>query len=176
MGASGFFGNGLFDRLNLFGMQAERRPAYEFLKFAPFSQVVKYTLIQLTAVLVIFLVSFNFFLPEGSPSVAIAFPLLIAILIPIRERCMPTQFAAAELLHLDPPPKVDEDLVDVSVKTAETDRTKPLVTVPGAKEPNSDTARVHPTADTEDPIADLAMATLESPRKKTSAATASSML
>jgi hypothetical protein len=125
MGASGFLGNGLFDRLQLLGMQAERRPAFEFLEFVSFAQVVRYTLLQLTAVLIIFVVSFNFFLPEGSPSIAIVFPLLIAALIPIRERCLPTKFTEAELLHLDPLPEIAEDLAQ---KEADYDRTKPLLT------------------------------------------------
>lgn len=125
MGASGFLGNWLFDRMELLGMQAERRPAFEFLEFVQFSRVAKYTLIQLAAVLIIFVVSFNFFLPEGSPSIAIAFPLLIAALIPIRERFLPSQFTEVELLHLDPPPELAEDLAE---KEDDYDRTKPRLT------------------------------------------------
>lgn len=125
MGASGFIGNGLFERLGLLFMQAERRPAFKFLDFVPFPQVVEYTLIQATAVLIIFVVSFNFFLNEGAPSIAIVFPLLIAALIPIRERFLPTRFSEMELNHLDPPAEVAEDLAQ---KTSDYDRTKPSLT------------------------------------------------
>jgi hypothetical protein len=125
MGASGFIGNGLFERLGLLFMQAERRPAFKFLEFVPFAQVAEYTLIQAAAVLIIFVVSFNFFLNEGAPSIAIIFPLLIAALIPIRERFIPTRFSELELNHLDPPAEVAEDLAQ---KTSDYDRTKPSLT------------------------------------------------
>ena len=125
MGASGFIGNGLFERLGLLFMQAERRPAFKFLEFVPFAQVAEYTLIQAAAVLIIFVVSFNFFLNEGAPSIAIIFPLLIAALIPIRERFIPTRFSELELNHLDPPAEVAEDLAQ---KTSDYDRTTPSLT------------------------------------------------
>ena len=116
MGASGFLGNRLYDRLGLLRMQAIRRPAFEFLEFVPFPKVVKYTLIQFAAVVLTFFVSFNFFMPEGSPSIAIIFPLLIAALIPIRERILPNYFTELELRHLDPPPDAAEEDAQVDAQ------------------------------------------------------------
>lgn len=127
MGASGFLGNGLYERLGLLRMQAIRRPAFEFLEFVPFPQVVKYTLIQFAAVTLTFFVSFNFFMPEGSASIAIIFPLLIAALIPIRERILPQYFTELELRHLDPPPDAAEgDPEDNAQGDAENVQTEPV--------------------------------------------------
>ena len=61
-------------------------------------KVLQYTAVQTASVLIVFFVSFNFFI--DSPPVAIVFPLLIAALIPLRNslrRC----FSDAELQELD---------------------------------------------------------------------------
>ena len=97
-----FIGNGLYDRLETMGMQPIRRPQFDFVKHVPWNQVIKYTMVQFGAVVLIFFVSFNFFMPEGSAPIAITFPIIIAILIPVRERWISTKFTVAELSHLDP--------------------------------------------------------------------------
>lgn len=122
MGTSGFIGNGMFDRLECIFMQADRRPDLDFIRHVPWGQVLLYTILQLVSVVIIFVISFNFFLPDDSPSVAILFPIFIAILIPFRERWIPTHFTATELLHLDPPADLAEDLAQ---KEADFERTKP---------------------------------------------------
>lgn len=124
MGASGFFGNGLFERLECMMMQASRRPDFDFIRHVPWGQIVRYTALQAFAVILIFFVSFNLFLPPGSPSIAVVFPLLIAILIPLRDYWIPTKFTPNELDHLDPPPEMAEDLAQ---KEADFDRTKPPI-------------------------------------------------
>lgn len=98
-----FFGNGLWDRVNCMVMQPERRPDFDFVKFVAWPQVLKYTLLQLGSVVLIFFVAFNFFMPEGSPAVAVVFPVIIAILIPLREYWIPTKWAPGDLKYLDPP-------------------------------------------------------------------------
>ena len=40
-------------------------------------------------------------MPEGGPSIAITFPIFIAILIPLRERVLTKYFTANELAHLE---------------------------------------------------------------------------
>ena len=102
MGASGFYGNGLFDRLSCMAMEANRRPDFAFVERVPWDQVAYYTKIQAAAVVLIFFVSFNFFLPESGPPIAVVFPLIIAVLIPLRESWLPTQFTEAQLAVLDP--------------------------------------------------------------------------
>mmetsp|Transcript_5042 Transcript_5042/g.11855 ORF Transcript_5042/g.11855 Transcript_5042/m.11855 type:complete len:618 (-) Transcript_5042:282-2135(-) len=109
MGASGFFGNALWDRFNCMLMEAKRRPDYDFVTKVGWPQVRKYTLLQLFSVALIFFVAFNFFMPEGSPSVAVVFPVIIAILIPLREFWIPTEWEPEELLVLDPPADASAD-------------------------------------------------------------------
>ena len=121
-GVSGFLGNGLFDRLECMMMEKERRPDFDFIHHVPWNQIVRYTMLQFTSVVVIFFVSFNFFMPEGSPSVAIVFPLLIAVLIPLREQVVTRFFSIDELAHLDPSSDLAEDMAQ---KEADYERTKP---------------------------------------------------
>jgi len=109
MGASGFYGNGLFDRLSCMLMQAEKRPDFDFVKFVAWPQVSFYTMVQFSAVVTIFLVSFNFFMPEGSAPIAVLFPVVIAVLIPVRERWISKKFTPEELNYLDPPDGGDDD-------------------------------------------------------------------
>lgn len=122
MGVSGFYGNGLYDRLCCMLMQPARRPDFDFVVAVPWRQVERYTLLQFSSVVLIFFVSFNFFMPEGSAPVAVLFPLFIAVLIPLREQWVPTKFAASELAVLDPS---NEDAEDLAQKEAAEDRTKP---------------------------------------------------
>jgi hypothetical protein len=103
-------------------MQKQRRPDFVFVRSVRWRKVVRYTAIQFVAVSLIFLVSFNFFMPEGSPPVAVAFPLFIAVLIPLRELWLPTLFSEADLAVLDPPSDQAEDLAQ---KEEDYERTKP---------------------------------------------------
>ena len=122
MGVSGFYGNGLWERIGCMLMQKERRPDFLFVRSVRWRKVVWYTAIQFAAVCVIFLVSFNLFMPEGSPPIAVAFPLFIAVLIPIREHWIPTMFTTADLGILDPSSESAEDMAQ---KEEEYERTRP---------------------------------------------------
>jgi len=124
MGMSGFYGNGLYDRLGCLFMEVERRPDFDFIKHVPFPQMTRWTLLQFFSVVLIFFVSFNFFMPEGSAPIAVLFPVIIAILIPLREKWLPTKFTVEEIKYLDPS---DGDAEDNAEKEAAYDRTKPPV-------------------------------------------------
>jgi hypothetical protein len=93
-------------------MQKARRPNFDFIKFVRWRRVVRYTSLQFVVVLIIFAVSFNFFMAEGSPPVAITFPLFIAALIPLRERLVSVMFSSDELCILDPSAETAEGFLD----------------------------------------------------------------
>ena len=111
MGVSGFYGNELSDRLHCMFMDPVSRPEFDFVRNVQWSKVQCYTLIQLTAVTLVFFVSFNFFL-IGGPPIAVLFPVVIAVLIPIRSSLLPKYFTAADLENLDRvgvPDEVDQN-------------------------------------------------------------------
>eukprot|EP00658_Telonema_sp_P-2_P071050 TRINITY_DN60381_c0_g1_i1.p1 TRINITY_DN60381_c0_g1~~TRINITY_DN60381_c0_g1_i1.p1 ORF type:complete len:610 (+),score=124.44 TRINITY_DN60381_c0_g1_i1:374-2203(+) len=116
MGVSGLPGNELWDRLQCLAMQPGLRPDFGFVRELEWPKVVYYTLIQLLSVVVIFLVSFNFFV--DSPPIAVTFPLLIAVLIPVRTKLLPMWFTEFELDNLD---RVDEaeDISEVAYEHTE---------------------------------------------------------
>jgi hypothetical protein len=98
LGMAGFAGNGLWDRLWLMVTQPERRSTdLPYISATiPFFKVQLYTIIQLLFVICVFILT-------KLPFVAVAFPLLIAVLIPFRQYVLPMMFTHIELDALDPP-------------------------------------------------------------------------
>jgi len=104
MGTSGLPGNDLWERMQCVCMEPALRPDFGYVRNLEFSKVIEYTAVQAAMVLIIFFVSFNFFIDD--PPIAILFPLLIAISIPLRtalERCF-SPFELAELDRVAAPP------------------------------------------------------------------------
>lgn len=112
MGVSGFDGNDLFERVCCLFMEPSRRPDFSWARSSniAWESVEKYTMIQLTCVIVVFFVSFNCFLGLHGPPIAVSFPLFIAALVPLRERILTKVFTAKELSILDPVADADEEL------------------------------------------------------------------
>uniref|UniRef100_A0A7S3WUJ2 Bicarbonate transporter-like transmembrane domain-containing protein n=1 Tax=Emiliania huxleyi TaxID=2903 RepID=A0A7S3WUJ2_EMIHU len=98
LGMAGFDGNELWERMWLMITQPSLR-ARE-LRFmgadTRYSRVQLYTAIQLAFVVLVFVLA-------KLPYIAVAFPLLIAVLIPCRIYWLPRLFTPAELDALDPP-------------------------------------------------------------------------
>mmetsp|Transcript_62240 Transcript_62240/g.103420 ORF Transcript_62240/g.103420 Transcript_62240/m.103420 type:complete len:563 (+) Transcript_62240:32-1720(+) len=96
MGIASFDGNSFFQRLVLFITDRERRDArgLSCLDTVPMDVVKKYTLLQLLILLAIFGIT-------QAPFIAGLFPVLIAILVPLRLYGLPRIFGAAHVDQLD---------------------------------------------------------------------------
>ena len=108
LGVAGFEGNELWERSILMLTQPSLRPQdlrYMPANGVPFLKVQIYTLVQLAFVACVFVLA-------KMPYVAVAFPLLIAVLIPFRIYLLPCIFTDAELDALDPPASPPETGLD----------------------------------------------------------------
>eukprot|EP00967_Tisochrysis_lutea_P123246 scaffold204860_cov29-Tisochrysis_lutea.AAC.4 len=120
LGMAGFSGNGLWDRFWLMLTQRDKRNTdLPYISASiPFEKVQLYTIIQLSFVVCVFILT-------KLPFVAVAFPLLIAVLIPFRHYVLPRIFTPLELDALDPP---DDDPANREKRTASM---QPLAEEPG---------------------------------------------
>jgi hypothetical protein len=103
LGMAGFAGNDLWERAWLLFQKKEmRRPAHAG-SGVRFRKIRSYTIIQLGFVVCVFVLA-------KLPFVAVAFPLLIAVLIPVRLYLLPKFYSPEELHNLDPdPPEMPDE-------------------------------------------------------------------
>ena len=114
MGLASFEGNTFFSRLVLFFTDNTKLDARQlpFLDRVPMHIVRRFTLVQLLILVCIFVITLL-------PYVAALFPLLIAVLVPLRLYVLPRWFGAENVDLMDavgeaPPPTQEEVAVDAS--------------------------------------------------------------
>uniref|UniRef100_A0A7S1IDZ3 Bicarbonate transporter-like transmembrane domain-containing protein n=1 Tax=Eutreptiella gymnastica TaxID=73025 RepID=A0A7S1IDZ3_9EUGL len=107
MGVSSFSGNEFFERFTLFFVDKnlrERACSADWIKTVPFSTVVKFTMVQLVFLVVIFVVT-------RTPA-AICFPVAIALLVPTRSHILP-KFLGEEAVNALDDNAVPDDPVPI---------------------------------------------------------------
>ena len=118
MGIASFGGNSFFNRLLLFFTDSERLEArsLSFLDKVPMHIVRRYTIIQLLFLISIFVIT-------RLPLVDALFPVLIAILVPVRLKVLPRLFGAEYVDAMDAageaPPSADDPRLKASDATIE---------------------------------------------------------
>ncbi|XP_041100776.1 sodium bicarbonate cotransporter 3-like isoform X10 [Polyodon spathula] len=108
MGASSLKGIQFFDRIKLFGMPAKHQPDLIYLRYVPLWKVHVFTIIQLTCLVVLWLIK--------ASSAAVVFPMMVLALVFIR-KLLDFFFTSRELSWLD-------DLMPESKKKKEDDKKK----------------------------------------------------
>uniref|UniRef100_G1TB23 Anion exchange protein n=1 Tax=Oryctolagus cuniculus TaxID=9986 RepID=G1TB23_RABIT len=128
MGVSSLQGIQFFDRLKLFGMPAKHQPDFIYLRHVPLRKVHLFTLIQLTCLVLLWLI-------KASPA-AIVFPMMVLALVFVR-KVMDLCFSKRELSWLDDlmPESKKKKLDDAKKKAKEEEEAEKMLEVGGDKFP-----------------------------------------
>ncbi|XP_012509553.1 PREDICTED: electroneutral sodium bicarbonate exchanger 1 [Propithecus coquereli] len=128
MGVSSLQGIQFFDRLKLFGMPAKHQPDFIYLRHVPLRKVHLFTLIQLTCLLLLWVI-------KASPA-AIVFPMMVLALVFVR-KVMDLCFSKRELSWLDDlmPESKKKKLDDAKKKAKEEEEAEKMLEMGADKFP-----------------------------------------